>query len=313
MTIVRLSLIIAMTSVLLAALVPAQPLLASGNAGPIGPLVWYAQMFNNPTLAGTPIMTRLDQTISFNWGLGSPGFGIPNDSFSARWTTQANLAAGTYKFTVLADDAVRLYVDGKVYLNTFDRPRPGETLTTQVVLGAGSHSLQLDYWEIASTAYLYLTIEQIAVVSPTTTVPPTGPAVGRVNTTGLNVHAGPGYNYTVVVLAFMDWQMTLLGRNRDTTWLQVKTQNNQVGWVEVSHITTSYPLAALPITDGTQPKASSPTPSTKPGASRQHVVKPGETLFRIARFYGVDMYALARVNGIVNLNLLFAGQVLRIP
>jgi LysM repeat protein len=310
MTIVRFSFTVAMVSILLAMFVPAQPLMASGQAGPVGPFTWNAQIFSNPTLAGTPIITRLDQVIGFNWGLGSPGLGIPTDNFSARWTTSATLSAGTYRFTILADDSVRLYVDGTIILNTFGTPRPGETLTAQAALGTGSHSLQLEYRELTSTAYLYLTIEQIAVTPPT----PTGPPVGRVNTTGLNVHAGPGYNYSIVVLAFMDWPMTLLGRNRDTTWLQVKTEYGQVGWVEVSHITTSYPVAALPITDGTQPKPPSPAPAPQPGTqARRHVVQPGETLYRIAVRYGVDMYALAQVNGIINLNLIFAGQVLIIP
>jgi len=39
-----------------------------------------------------------------------------------------------------------------------------------------------------------------------------------------------------------------------------------------------------------------------------HVVRPGETLYSIARFYGVDMWALARANNIVNPNHIFVGQ-----
>ena len=44
-----------------------------------------------------------------------------------------------------------------------------------------------------------------------------------------------------------------------------------------------------------------------------HVVQRGETLFRIALRYGVNMYALAGANGIPNINRIYAGQVLRIP
>ncbi|MBN1565147.1 MAG: LysM peptidoglycan-binding domain-containing protein [Anaerolineae bacterium] len=222
----------------------------------------------------------------------------------------------TYQFTILADDGVRLYVDGVIKINTFDTPNPGSTLTAQVVLGAGNHTLQIEYRELTNTAYLYLTIEQIATLSPTPTAQPVGPAIGYVNTTGLNVHAGPDYSNPVVVVAFKDWPMTLLGRNRNASWLNVKTENGQVGWVEVTHITTSYPVGALAITDGTQPYLpATPVPTPKPGTgtTRQHIVQPGETLYRIAILYGVDMYDLARINGIVNLNLIFAGQVLIIP
>lgn len=44
-----------------------------------------------------------------------------------------------------------------------------------------------------------------------------------------------------------------------------------------------------------------------------HVVKPGETIFCIARAYGVDPWAIATHNGIANPNLVRPGQVLTIP
>ena len=44
-----------------------------------------------------------------------------------------------------------------------------------------------------------------------------------------------------------------------------------------------------------------------------HVVRPGETIYCIARAYGVDPWATAAYNGIVNPNLIHPGQVLAIP
>jgi len=46
---------------------------------------------------------------------------------------------------------------------------------------------------------------------------------------------------------------------------------------------------------------------------KTHTVQPGETLGSIARLYGVTIEQLAFANGIANPNLIFAGQVLRIP
>lgn len=45
----------------------------------------------------------------------------------------------------------------------------------------------------------------------------------------------------------------------------------------------------------------------------QHVVSPGETLFRIALRYGVSVDALTAANGLANPSQIFAGQVLVIP
>lgn len=45
----------------------------------------------------------------------------------------------------------------------------------------------------------------------------------------------------------------------------------------------------------------------------QHVVRRGETLFCIARAYGVDPWAIASQNGLVHVNQLHAGLTLQIP
>lgn len=59
---------------------------------------------------------------------------------------------------------------------------------------------------------------------------------------------------------------------------------------------------------------STPVPTAIPGAILgYHTVRPGETLYCIARAYGVDPQAIAVRNGIVNPNLIYAGKVLAIP
>lgn len=53
-----------------------------------------------------------------------------------------------------------------------------------------------------------------------------------------------------------------------------------------------------------------PQPDPQP---RQHVVQPGENLFRISLRYGVPVNTLAQLNGIFNVNQIFVGQVLQLP
>lgn len=45
----------------------------------------------------------------------------------------------------------------------------------------------------------------------------------------------------------------------------------------------------------------------------RYVVQYGDTLARIARRYGVNLYTLASYNNIRNINLIYAGQTLFIP
>jgi LysM repeat protein len=47
--------------------------------------------------------------------------------------------------------------------------------------------------------------------------------------------------------------------------------------------------------------------------TRYHIVQPGETLSGIALRYGTTPWAIARANGISNINYIYVGQTLRIP
>ena len=54
-------------------------------------------------------------------------------------------------------------------------------------------------------------------------------------------------------------------------------------------------------------------PSVHPGGGIYHTVKPGETLWRISKIYGVDLKALARANSVGDTNAIAGGQRLFIP
>ncbi|MEZ4770945.1 MAG: PA14 domain-containing protein [Caldilineales bacterium] len=59
------------------------PLVVSGEGG------WRGDYFDNPNLAGEPVLQRVDNSLSMNWGSDAPAPGLPVDGFSARWTTRA--------------------------------------------------------------------------------------------------------------------------------------------------------------------------------------------------------------------------------
>jgi LysM repeat protein len=74
-----------------------------------------------------------------------------------------------------------------------------------------------------------------------------------------------------------------------------------------------YPGQQLTIPTGTVPPGPTPVPP-QPGKCRYyHTVRPGENLYRISLAYGVPMSTIATANGIVNYNLIYAGQTLCIP
>lgn len=58
---------------------------------------------------------------------------------------------------------------------------------------------------------------------------------------------------------------------------------------------------------------SAAAPAEGPMHTTVHVVRPGETLYSIARAYGVSVYSLAQANYLVNPHLIYAGQRLVVP
>lgn len=54
-------------------------------------------------------------------------------------------------------------------------------------------------------------------------------------------------------------------------------------------------------------------PPPPPSQGTPYVVRSGDTLGKIARNFGVDLYVLARVNNIANINRIYVGQTLIIP
>ncbi|UOQ78882.1 PA14 domain-containing protein [Hymenobacter sp. 5516J-16] len=102
--------------------------------------------FTNGSLAGAPALQRIDGAIDFRWGMAAPAAGVPADNFSVRW--EGLLAApstGRYRFVALTSDEVRLWVNGKKVLDTWDGKK-NSTLDPNVSLAAGEKTtIRLEY------------------------------------------------------------------------------------------------------------------------------------------------------------------------
>jgi PA14 domain len=123
---------------------------------------FQASYYNNMTLSGTPVLTRSDTTINFDWGTGSPDPKVTADNFSARWTRVAFFPEGLYNFTVTADDGVRLYIDGKLVIDKW-KDQPATTYSTVVSLSATvQHTVTMEYYENHGFAVAKLKWEQLS-------------------------------------------------------------------------------------------------------------------------------------------------------
>ena len=64
-------------------------------------------------LSGSPFVTRIDTTVNFAVGGGTPVTGLPADNFSIRWDGFIFIpTVGSYTFYETSDDGMRLYLSG---------------------------------------------------------------------------------------------------------------------------------------------------------------------------------------------------------
>ncbi|MFE0174936.1 alpha-L-fucosidase [Streptomyces sp. NPDC059002] len=116
------------------------------------------EIFDNAKLEGTPKITRTDPTLNHAWKYtGSPDASVPADNFSVRWSGAIEpRRSETYTLTTVSDDMVRVWLDGKLVIDSWT-PHEPRIDKAQVALTAGKrHSIKVEYAERTGEAHLKL-------------------------------------------------------------------------------------------------------------------------------------------------------------
>lgn len=145
------------------------------------------------------------------------------ENFSIRYKMNKTLTEGIYRFTIGADDGIRLLIDGVnvIPATAFDFQSYTEFTTDPLCLSAGVHSFEIHYFENTAYSRLNFNYEQVPVVitnspvevcvnsaSPTLTVSSTDAAVLDFNWYKNNTLVFAGANY---VPAASELDMTTAG------------------------------------------------------------------------------------------------------
>lgn len=104
--------------------------------------------FNNQNLTGA-VLTRLDPTVSFEWGTGAPAPGIDPDTFSVRWTGRVRATVtGTHTFYTQANDGVRLWVNGRRIIDDWNNHATTVERQGRIRLTAGQfYDLRMEHYD----------------------------------------------------------------------------------------------------------------------------------------------------------------------
>jgi hypothetical protein len=241
---------------------------------------WVGQFYNTTDLSGTVVaFAQFPTGLNKNWGTGSPTdgnnapiSGVNPDNFSARFAATETIGAGTYQFTLTADDGARLSIDGVPVIDTFS----STSLTSQtatVQLSGGTYTLIVEYVERSGNAVLQLSWTLGAVsgtVGPTGTTPPLASAQVT-GVRGQALRSGPYLGASLVNVLHPGKDYTLLARNMSEgiyTWylVQVNVETtttttdalgtptttttlkpSQTGWTSGRYITLTGNPDALPV------------------------------------------------------------------
>ncbi len=132
---------------------------------------WAAAYYNNPDLAGMPVLVRSDPEIAFDWREASPDLThIPRDSFSVHWWRTFTLPWGDHYFHIEADDAAQLRIDGRVVWDSYTSPPLHSLATIYPVRQAKEIDVDVTYLERVGNANIRL---WITTATPTPKPQPT--------------------------------------------------------------------------------------------------------------------------------------------
>ena len=111
---------------------------------------WRAAYFADKALESSPVIIRED-SIEHNWKDTAPLEKIAPDKFSIRWDTCLRIdQAGPVVFQVHANDGARVFVDGELLIDAWDKnpdTRRRGFGTGELELEPGIHHLRVEYFE----------------------------------------------------------------------------------------------------------------------------------------------------------------------
>jgi hypothetical protein len=158
------------------------------------------QYFSDQTLSNLQL-TRIDPAINFNWSTQAPAAGMATTNYSVRWSGQleALYSEATMIYTK-SDDGVRLWIDGKLVIDSWTDHPLKEDATKVNLLAGQKYSIQLEYHQNTGSAVaqlFWLSPSMNWSVIPTSQLYPAQPPTASLNAPNVTTTGGSAYDFTV--------------------------------------------------------------------------------------------------------------------
>lgn len=114
---------------------------------------YYNDYARSDPFPDTPVLTRLDPQVDFDWGGTSPATSVNNDNFAVQWQGAIEVPqTGMYRFRTRTDDGVRLWVDDLAFnqalIDHWTDQSAADQTSGEVYLEAGQrYAIRMQFYE----------------------------------------------------------------------------------------------------------------------------------------------------------------------
>ncbi|HKX84041.1 MAG TPA: glycoside hydrolase family 3 C-terminal domain-containing protein, partial [Pyrinomonadaceae bacterium] len=109
------------------------------------------EYFSNKDLTGTPALARAEERINFEWDSLSPGAGVSEDGFAARWTGKLKAhESGKYTIGARTNGTLRIWLDGRLVIEEATNGRTRNVLQDFAFEAGRVYDIRAEYLEDAN-------------------------------------------------------------------------------------------------------------------------------------------------------------------
>ena len=107
-----------------------------------------AEYFNNVTLDGNPVVSRIDNSVDFSWTLFPPDPKVNLDFYSVRWTGFLKAPnSGNCKIGLDGDDGFRLYINDSLVIDNWKKQTYSALLSNYYFEKNESYKIRIEFFE----------------------------------------------------------------------------------------------------------------------------------------------------------------------